>query len=108
MVWCNLCRDVIMKHRIEIKELCQSNNISSKEQAELIIKEIQNALELYLEVILSFKGVTKISCEVSSIIHNYICDNKLENCIYFINTSEYIRQVLHYGPYIYKKQTKKK
>ena len=35
-----------MKHRIEIKELCQSNNISSKEQAELIIKEIKNALEL--------------------------------------------------------------
>ena len=47
-----------MKHRIEyriarieIKELCQSNNISSKEQAELIIKEIKNALELYLDFI---------------------------------------------------------
>lgn len=96
-----------MKHRIEIKELCQSNNISSKEQAELIIKEIQNALELYLEVELSFKGVTKISCVVSSIMHDYICDNKLENCIYFIHTSEYIRQVLRYGPYIYKKTDEK-
>ena len=96
-----------MKHRIEIKELCQSNNIFSKEQAELIIKEIQNALELYLEVILSFKGVTKITCEVSSIVHDYICDNKLENCIYFIHTSEHIRQVLHYGPYIYKKTDEK-
>ena len=29
-----------MKHRIEIKELCQSNHIS-KEHAELIVKEIQ-------------------------------------------------------------------
>ena len=96
-----------MKHRIEIKELCQSNNISSKEQAELIIKEIQNALELYLEVILSFKGVTNISCEVSSIIYNYVYDNKLEECIYFIYTSEYVRQVLHYGPYIYKKTDEK-
>ena len=96
-----------MKHRIEIKELCQSNNIFSKEQAELIIKEIQNALELYLEVELSFKGVTKISCVVSSIMHDYICDNKLENCIYFIHTSEYIRQVLCYGPYIYKKTDEK-
>lgn len=67
-----------MKHRIEIKELCQSNNISSKEQAELIIKEIKNALELYLEVILSFKGVTSISFEASTIIRNYIYDNKLE------------------------------
>lgn len=97
----------IMKNRIEIKELCQSNNITSKEQAELIIKEIQNALELYLEVTLSFKGVTNISCEVSSIIYNYVYDNKLEECIYFIHTSEYIRQVLHYGPYIYKKTDEK-
>lgn len=95
-----------MKHRIEIKELCQSSNISSKEQAELIIKEIQNAFNnvhaLIFEVILSFEGVTNISCEVSTIIHNYIYDNKLEKCIYFINTSEYIRQALHYGSYIYK------
>lgn len=91
-----------MKHRIEIKELCQSNNISSKEQAELIIKEIQNALELYLEVVLSFEGIKNISCEVSSIIHNYVCDNKLEECIYFIYTSEYVKEALHWGPYIYK------
>lgn len=114
MVWCNLCRDVIMKHRIEyriaiieIKELCQCNNISSKEQAELIIKEIKNALELYLEVALSFEGVTNISCKVSSIIHNYVYDNKLEKYIYFINTSEYVRQALHYGPYIYKEEYEK-
>ena len=95
-----------MKHRIEIKELCQSSNISSKEQAELIIKEIQNAFNnvhaLIFEVILSFEGVTNISCEVSSIIYNYIYDNKLEKCIYFINMSEYVRQVLHYGYSIYK------
>lgn len=103
-----------MKHRIEhriarieIKELCQCNNISSKEQAELIIKEIKNALELYLEVALSFKGVTNISCKVSSIIHNYVYDNKLEEYIYFINTSEYVRQKLHYGPYIYKEEYEK-
>lgn len=95
-----------MKHRIEIKELCQSSNISSKEQAELIIKEIQNAFNnvhaLIFEVILSFEGVTNISCEVSTIIHNYIYDNKLEKCIYFINMSEYVRQVLHYGYSVYK------
>jgi hypothetical protein len=96
-----------MKHRIEITELCQSNNITSKEQAELIIKEIKNALELYLEVVLSFKGVKNISCEVSSIIHNYVYDNKLEECIYLINTSEYVRQKLHSGPYIYKETYEK-
>lgn len=33
-----------MKHRIEIKELCQTNNIYSKEQAELIIKEIKKKI----------------------------------------------------------------
>lgn len=77
-----------MKHEIEIKELCQSSNISSKEQAELIIKEIQNAFNnvhaLIFEVILSFEGVTNISCEVSTIIHNYIYDNKLEKCIIIV------------------------
>lgn len=98
MVWCNLCGDVIMKHRIEIKELCQSNNISSKEQAELIIKEIKNALELYLEVILSFKGVTSISFEASTIIRNYIYDNKLETSIYVINMSRYVRHIFFWGP----------
>ena len=87
-----------MKHRIEIKELCQSNNITSKEQAELIIKEIKNALELYLEVILSFKGVTSISFEASTIIRNYIYDNKLEESIYVINMTRYVRQVFFWGP----------
>ena len=86
-----------MKHRIEIKELCQSNNIFSKEQAELIIKEIQNALELYLEVELSFKGVTNISIEASTIIRNYIYDNKLEECVYIINMSRYVRQIFFWG-----------
>ena len=84
--------------RIEIKELCQSNNISSKEQAELIIKEIKNALELYLEVILSFKDVTNISLEASSIIRNYIYDNKLETSIYVINMSRYVRHIFFWGP----------
>lgn len=87
-----------MKHRIEIKELCQSNNISSKEQAELIIKEIKNALELYLEVILSFKGVTSISFEASTIIRNYIYDNKLEESIYVINMTQYVRHIFFWGP----------
>jgi hypothetical protein len=87
-----------MKHRIEIKELCQSNNISSKEQAELIIKEIKNALELYLEVILSFKGVTSISFEASTIIRNYIYDNKLDECIYIINMTRDVRHRFFWGP----------
>ena len=88
-----------MKHRIEIKELCQSNNISSKEQAELIVKEIQsifninNIHALVFEIVLSFEGITSISLEASSIIHNYIYDNKLEKCIYVINMSQYVRQV---------------
>ena len=86
-----------MKHRIEIKELCQSSNISSKEQAELIINEIQNTLELYLEVILSFKGVTNISLEAAAIIRNYIFDNKLEKSIYLINMSRYVRQIFFWG-----------
>ena len=81
-----------MIHRIKITELCKNNNISSKEQAELIIKEIQNVLDLYLEVILSFKGVTSISFEASTIIRNYIYDNKLEKSIYLINMTRYVRQ----------------
>ena len=85
-----------MKHRIEINELCQSNHIS-KEHAELIIKEIQNALDLYLEVILSFKGITGISLETSSIIRNYIFDNKLEKSIYIINMTRYVRQVFFHN-----------
>lgn len=87
-----------MKHRIEIKELCKTNYISSKEQAELIIKEIQNVLDLYLEVILSFKGVTSISFEASTIIRNYIYDNKLEKSIYVINMTRYVRQKFFWGP----------
>ena len=87
-----------MKHRIEIKELCQSNNISSKEQAELIIKEINNVLELYLEVVLSFKDVTNISLDASSIIRNYIYDNKLETSIYVINMTRYVRHIFFWGP----------
>ena len=82
-----------MIHRIKITELCKNNNISSKEQAELIIKEIKKALDLYLEVILSFKGVTSISFEASTIIRNYIYDNKLENCIYVINMNSYVRHI---------------
>ena len=82
-----------MIHRIKITELCKNNNISSKEQAELIIKEIKNALVLYLEVILSFKGVTNISFEASTIIRNYIYDNKLEKCIYVINMTHHVRHI---------------
>ena len=86
-----------MIHRIKITELCKNNNISSKEQAELIIKEIKNALDLYLEVILSFKGVTSISLEASSIIRNYIFDNKLEQSIYLINMTQYVRHVFFFN-----------
>lgn len=86
-----------MKHRIKITELCKNNNISSKEQAELIIKEIKNALDLYLEVILSFKGVTSISIEASTIIRNYIYDNKLEKSIYIIKMTPYVRQVFFHN-----------
>ena len=86
-----------MIHRIKITELCKNNNISSKEQAELIIKEIKNVLDLYLEVILSFKGVTNISIEASTIIRNYIYDNKLEECVYIINMSRYVRQIFFWG-----------
>lgn len=89
-----------MQHRIEIKELCQSSNIS-KEQAELIIKEIQNAFNnvhsFIFEVILSFDGITNISIEASSIIRNYIFDNKLEKSIYLIEMTPYVRQVFFYN-----------
>ena len=93
-----------MKHRIEIKELCQTNNISSKEQAELIVKEIQsvfiinNIHALVFEVVLSFEGITSISREASSIIRNYIYDNMLEKSIYVINMTQYVRQVFFWGP----------
>ena len=94
-----------MKHTIKIKELCQCNHIS-KEHAELIVKEIQNSFNnihaLIFEVVLSFKGITGISLEASAIIRNYIFDNKLEKSIYFRNTSQYVRQALCCGPYIYK------
>ena len=92
-----------MKHKIEIKELCQSNNISSKEQADLIVKEIQSVFNinnihaLVFEIVLSFEGITSISLEASSIIHNYIYDNKLEKCIYVINMSQYVRQVFFHN-----------
>jgi hypothetical protein len=66
-----------MKHIIKIQELCQCNHIS-KEYTELIIQKIQNAFNNnYLEVILTFKGITGISLEASDIIRNYIFDNKL-------------------------------
>lgn len=89
-----------MKHRIEIKELCQTNNIS-KEHAELIVKEIQNAFNnihaLIFEVVLSFEEITSISLEASDIIRNYIFDNKLEKSIYLINMTPYIRQVFFHN-----------
>ena len=100
-----------MQRRIEIKELCQSNNISSKEQADLIIKEIQNAFNdvhaLIFEVILSFEGITSISLEASTIIRNYIYDNKLEKSIYVINMTRYVRHRFFWGPDI-KKETDEK
>ena len=90
-----------MKHRIEIKELCQSNNISSKEQAELIIKEVQNSFNddhaFIFEVILSFEGITSISLESSEIIRNYIFDNNLEKSIYLIEMTPYVRQVFFHN-----------
>ena len=91
-----------MKHRIEIKELCQSNNIS-KEHAELIVKEIQDVFNinnihaLVFEVILSFEGITDISLDASSIICNYIFDNKLEKSVYLINMTQYVRQVFFHN-----------
>lgn len=85
-----------MQRKIEIKDLCQSNYIS-KEHAELIIKEIQNAFNdphaFIFEVILSFEGITGISLETSAIIRNYIFDNKLEKSIYLIKMTPYVRQV---------------
>ena len=91
-----------MKHRIEIKELCQSSNIS-KEHAELIVKEIQDVFNinnihaLIFEVVLSFEGITSISLESSSIIRNYIFDNNLEKSIYLINMTPYVRQVFFHN-----------
>lgn len=94
-----------MKHKIEIKELCQSNNIS-KEHAELIVKEIQNSFNnihaLIFEVVLSFEGITNISLEASSIIRNYIFDNNLGKSIYLINMTPYVRQVFFYNSRTYK------
>lgn len=86
-----------MKHIIKIQELCQCNHIS-KEYAELIIQEIQNAFNNnYLEVILTFKGITGISLEASDIIRNYIFDNKLEKATYLINMTQYVRQVFFHN-----------
>lgn len=91
-----------MKHRIEIKELCKSSNIT-KEHAELIVKEIQdifninNIHALIFEVILSFEGITNISLEASSIIRNYIFDNNLGKSIYLINMTPYVRQVFFHN-----------
>jgi hypothetical protein len=89
-----------MEYRIEIKELCQSNNIS-KEHAELIIKEIQNAFTnvhtFIFEFILSFEGITGISLEASSIIRNYIFDNKLEKSICIINMTPYVKQMFFHN-----------
>ena len=86
-----------MKHIIKLKELCQCNHIS-KEHAELIIQEIQNAFNNnYLEVILTFKGITGISLETSVIIRNYIFDNKLEKATYLINMTPYVRQVFFHN-----------
>ena len=89
-----------MKHRIEIKELCQTNNIS-KEHAELIVKEIQNAFNnihaLIFEVVLSFEEITSISLEASDIIRNYIFGNKLEKSIYLINMTPYVRQAFFHN-----------
>lgn len=85
-----------MKHIIKIQEICQCNHIS-REHAELIIQETQNALNIYLEVILTFKGITGISLEASSIIRNYIFDNNLEKSIYLINMTPYVRQVFFHN-----------
>lgn len=89
-----------MNKGIEIKELCQTNNIS-KEHAELIVKEIQNAFNnihaLIFEVVLSFEEITSISLEASDIIRNYIFDNKLEKSVYLINMTPYVRQVFFHN-----------
>lgn len=91
-----------MKHTIKIKELCQCNYIS-KEHAELIVKEIQDVFNinnihaLVFEVILSFEGITDISLDASSIICNYIFDNKLEKSVYLINMTQYVRQVFFWN-----------
>lgn len=85
-----------MKHIIKINELCQCNHIS-KEHAELIIQEIQNAFNNYLEVILTFKGITSISLEASDIIRNYIFDNNLGKSTYLIKMTPYVRQVFFHN-----------
>lgn len=89
-----------MQHRIEIKELCQSN-VVSKEHAELIIQEIQNAFgndhANILGLILSFEGITSISLEASDIIRNYIFDNNLGKSTYPIKMTPYVRQVFFHN-----------
>ena len=89
-----------MKHIIKIQEICQCNRIS-RENAELIIQEIQNAFnkvhEFIFEVVLSFDGITSISLEAASIIRNYIFDNKLEKSIYLIKMTPYVRQVFFHN-----------
>lgn len=89
-----------MKHIIKINELCQSNVIS-KEHAELIVKEIQNAFgndnENILGFILSFEGITSISLEASDIIRNYIFDNNLGKSTYPIKMTPYVRQVFFHN-----------
>ena len=89
-----------MKHVIKIQEICQCNRIS-RENAELIIQEIQNAFnkvhEFIFEVVLSFDGITSVSLEAASIIRNYIFDNKLEKSIYLIKMTPYVRQVFFHN-----------
>lgn len=89
-----------MKHIIKIKELCQSN-VVSKEHAELIIQEIQNAFgdehANILGLILSFEGITSISLEASDIIRNYIFDNNLGKSTYPIKMTPYVRQVFFHN-----------
>lgn len=89
-----------MKHIIKINELCQSN-VVSKEHAELIVKEIQNAFSNdhvnILGIILSFEGITSISLEASDIIRNYIFDNNLGKSTYPIKMTTYVRQVFFHN-----------
>jgi len=85
-----------MKYIIEIQKICQSNHIS-KEHAELIVKEIQNAFSNELGIILSFEGITGISLEASDIIRNYIFDNNLGKSTYPIKMTTYVRQVFFHN-----------
>jgi len=85
-----------MKCIIEIQKICQSNHIS-KEHAELIVKEIQNAFSNELGIILSFEGITGISLEASDIIRNYIFDNNLGKSTYPIKMTTYVRQVFFHN-----------